>query len=66
MANATPKYVWRGERRYIVIDEVKEDICVLEMLNYADGTHRQVKVWWDKKMLTEKPSFAKDYGDEPA
>lgn len=40
------KYKKRGSKKwYIVIEQVKNEICILVDFPFADGTIKQLKIW---------------------
>jgi hypothetical protein len=42
----------RGGKEFEVIDETDTDYAVEAPFDYADGTTKLLKLWWDKKYCT--------------
>jgi len=37
-----------GDTVYVVIEKVKDEVCILVNVPFADGTTRQLRTWTDK------------------
>ena len=46
--NEINKRIRIGKTEYYVVEETKDEVCILQVFDFADGIRRQLKIWTTK------------------